>query len=267
MSPKANLVMVVSRGAGEQDSGQLGLHLGISQIRSPFFGHNDNVPRWQDLLVASKKLSQEALDPVAPEGFAHLATRYQPQPRAFSLPGGQADAEMRRVQFSSLCLSPEILPAAAEPLVLGKAGRPGGCNNVTGDVSLAGGLEGVLQRGSLYLTPRGASGPWPGGAVIFGARPWCASGPGSRGCESGAVYSAEKCVSLRFFLGDNFTYKPFINHFSGILSRTRKSKLRELSNSGGQPRPPGPSLIFLAGNGCLQSPMNPSILDIFRVKI
>lgn len=46
MSPRASLVMVVSVGAGEQDSGQLGLNLSIGQIRSPFFGHDDYVSRW-----------------------------------------------------------------------------------------------------------------------------------------------------------------------------------------------------------------------------
>jgi hypothetical protein len=135
MSPRASLVMVVSGGAAKQDSGQLGLHLGISQIRSPFLGHDDQVPRRQALLVASKKFPQEALDPVAPGGFAHLAPRHQPQPAVFPLPWYQADAEVRRVQFFSPCLGPEIFPAAPEPLVSGKPGRPGWCVSVTGDVS------------------------------------------------------------------------------------------------------------------------------------
>jgi hypothetical protein len=117
--------MVVSFGAGEQDPSQLGLHLGIGQIRSPFFGHDDNIPRGQDLFVAPEKLPQEALYPVAATGFAHLAPRHQPQAGAFAFPRGQADAEMRRVQFLSSCLGPLVLLAAANPLVSGKAGPLG----------------------------------------------------------------------------------------------------------------------------------------------
>jgi hypothetical protein len=77
MSPKASLVMVVSVGAGEQNLGQLGLHLSKSQIRGPFLGHDNYVPPRQPLFVASEKLPQEPLDPVAPEGLAHLAPHHQ----------------------------------------------------------------------------------------------------------------------------------------------------------------------------------------------
>ena len=222
--------MVISGGAGKQDSGQFGLHLGISQIGGPFFGHNNNIPWGQIPFMASEKLPEEPLNPVAPGGLAHFAPGHQPQPGAFALPRGQADAKMRRVQSFSPCLGPEVLPAAAKPLVSGKAGRLKGCSGVTDNVSLVGGLGGMVQRGSLYLTPRGASGPWPGGAAKSGNRPWCACVSESHGCEPGAVYSAEKYVSWKFFLGDNFSHKLFINHFSGDLSRTRKPNSRELSD-------------------------------------
>ena len=198
MSPRASLVMGINVGAGKQDSGQLGLHLGICQIRGPFFSHNDYIPRRQPVFVASEKLPQQPFDPIALEGLARLAPRHQSQPGAWALSWGQADTEMRCIQFFSPDLGPEILPATAKPFLSGKAGRPGGCCGGTGNVSLTGGLEGVFQRCSLYLTPRGASDPWPGGAAKSGGPPWCACAPGSHGCEPGAVYSVEKFVSLHF---------------------------------------------------------------------
>ena len=149
MSTRASLVMVLSLGAGQQDFRQFVLHLGIGQIRSPFFGHDDDVPRRQELFVAPEKFSQEALHPVAATGFAHLAPRDQPQPGAASLPRGQADAEVRRVQSFSPCLGPQVLLAAADPLVSGKAGRLPGCGGFTGEVSRGGGLWGGRERCSL----------------------------------------------------------------------------------------------------------------------
>jgi hypothetical protein len=187
--------MGVVVGTGKQDSGQLSLHLNISQIRGPFLGHDDYVSRRQPLLVASKKLPQEPLDPVALEGFASLAPHHQTQPGAFALPWGQADAEMRGVPFFSPGLGPEVLPATTKPLCAGKAGRLGRRGGALGAVGWAGGLEGMLQRGSLGLTPRGACDPWPGDAVKSGVRPWSSCGPGSRGCGPGGVYSADKFAS------------------------------------------------------------------------
>lgn len=123
MSPRANLVISVQVRVTEQDSGQLSLHLGESQIRSSFFSHDNYVPRWQRFLRASKKLSEEALNAVTPGGLAHLAPGHQPQPGSLSFPRGYPDTEMRRVQFFAPCLGPEVLPATAKPLVSGKAGR------------------------------------------------------------------------------------------------------------------------------------------------
>jgi hypothetical protein len=187
--------MVVSVGAGEQNLGQLGLHLSKSQISGPFLGHNNYVPPRQPLFVVSEKLPQEPLNPVAPEGLAHLAPHHQTQPGAWTLSWGQADTEVRCVQFFSPCLGPEILSAPTKPLLSGKAGHPLGVGGGAGCVSRAGGLGGVLQRGSLYLTPRGACDPWPGGAAKSGVHLWSAYASKSRGCGSGAVYSAEKFVS------------------------------------------------------------------------
>ena len=154
MSPRASLVMGVRVGAGQQDSGQLGLHLGVCQIRGPFFSHNDYITRRQPVFVASEKLPQQPFDPIALEGLARLAPRHQSQPGAWALSWGQADTEMRCVQFFSPGLGPEILPATAKPFLSGKAGRPGGCTGGTGNISLTGGLEGVLQRCSLFYTER-----------------------------------------------------------------------------------------------------------------
>ena len=253
MSPRASLVMSIRLGAREQDSSQLGLHLGIGQIGSPFLGHDDNVPGRKQLLVAAEKLPEEALHPVAPTGFAHLAPRHQPQPGAGSLPRSQGDAKMRGVKSFSPRLGPEVLPAAAEPLVSGKAGRMRGCVSVTGEMSLAGGLGGVRQRGSLSFTPRGACGPWPGGSATPGVRPSCSCGSKSRGCGTGAVCSVDTFVSWRFFLGGNFCHKLFINHFSTDLSRRRKLKLRKMGDLGNPSKPPDLSVrraLTLMAKGC-----------------
>jgi len=146
--------MGVSFGAGQQDSGQLGLHLGVCQIRGPFFSHNDYIPRGQSVFVASEKLPEQPFDPVALEGLARLAPRHQSQPGAWALSWGQADTEMRCIQFFPPGLGPEILPATAKPFLSGKAGRPGGRRGGTGNVSRTGGFEGVIQRCSLFYTER-----------------------------------------------------------------------------------------------------------------
>jgi|WetSurMetagenome_2_1015567.scaffolds.fasta_scaffold794104_1 hypothetical protein len=138
MSTRATLVMVIRWGAGHEKPGQLGLHLGVGQIGSPFFGHDDNVHRRQESFVAPEKLPEQALHPVAPMGLAHLAPRHQPQPGAGSLPRGQADAEVRRVQSFSPGLGPLVFLAAADPLVAGEAGRFPGPGGFTGEVSGAG---------------------------------------------------------------------------------------------------------------------------------
>jgi hypothetical protein len=82
--------------------------------------------------MAAKKFPEEAFNPVAPGGLAHLAPRHQPQPGACAFPWGQADAEVRCVQFFPPCLGPQVLPAAAKPLISRKAGLPGGGGRVTG---------------------------------------------------------------------------------------------------------------------------------------
>jgi hypothetical protein len=195
MSPRATLVMVILAGVGKQDSGQLGPHLGISQIRSPFLGHDDNIPRRQALFVAPEKLPEEALYTVALKGLTHLAPRHQTQAAAWALPRGQTDAEMRRKQSFPPGLGPEVLPTAAEPFVSGKAGRLRGCGGITWEVSRAGRLGDALQRCSLYVTPRGACGLWPGGFAIPGVPPWCSCGSGSRECGTSLIDWAERCVS------------------------------------------------------------------------
>lgn len=141
--------MMVSVGAGEQNPGQLGLHLARGQIRGPFLGHDNNVPPRQPLFVAAEKLPEEPLDPVAPEGLANFTPHHQTQAGAWTLGGGQADTEVRCGQFFSPGLGPEILPTAAQPLLSGKAGRPFGRGGGTGNVSRTGGFGGVLQCGSL----------------------------------------------------------------------------------------------------------------------
>jgi hypothetical protein len=101
--------------------------------------------------VASKKLPEQALDAIALKGLAHLASGHQTQTAAWPLPRGQGHAEVRRIPPFSPGLGPEVLLTAAEPLVSGKAGRLRGCGGITGEMSWAGGLGGVLQRCSLYL--------------------------------------------------------------------------------------------------------------------
>jgi len=68
--------MVFDSGAGEQDLGQLGLHLGIGQFGSPFFGHDDDVPWGQQSLVAPEKFPEETLDAVAARRLAHFAASH-----------------------------------------------------------------------------------------------------------------------------------------------------------------------------------------------
>jgi hypothetical protein len=142
---------MVCFGAGRQDLQELGPDLCICQIRSPFFGHDNNIPGRQHLLVASKKLPEQALYAVALKGLAHLASGHQPQTASWPLPRGQGNAEMRRIPALPPGLGPEVLLTAAEPLVSGKAGRLRGGGGSTGEMSWAGGLGGVLQRCSLYL--------------------------------------------------------------------------------------------------------------------
>jgi hypothetical protein len=163
--------------------------------------------------VASEKLPEEPLHPVAPAGFADLASRHQPQAGAMPLPRSQGNAKMCRVESFAPGLGPLILPAAAEPLFPGKAGPGRDC--------VTGGLGGRCQRGSLWFTPRGVCGPWPGGFAAPGVRPWCSCGSESRGSGTGAVCSADRFVSWRFFLRDIFCHKLFINHFRTLLSRRR----------------------------------------------
>ena len=131
MSTRASLVMVVLAGVGKQDFGQLGPHLGISQIRSPFLGHDDNIPRRQALFVAPEKLPDKAPYAVALKGFTHLASRHQTQAATGALPRGQTDAEMRRKQSFPPGLGPEVLPTTAKPFVSGKAGRLRGLGGIT----------------------------------------------------------------------------------------------------------------------------------------
>ncbi len=138
--------MMVGLGAADENPGQFGLHLGIGQIRGPFFGHDNNIPRRQELLVAPEKLPEEALHPVAAAGIAHLASRHQPQTGAEAFPRGQADAEMRRVQSFSSCLGPEVLSAAANPRVSGKAGRCRGGGGFPGEETWLGGLRRGRER-------------------------------------------------------------------------------------------------------------------------
>jgi hypothetical protein len=69
---------MVRFGAGLQDLQQLGPDLGIRQIRSPFFGHDNNISGRQHLFVAPEKLPEQALYAVALKGLAHLASGHQP---------------------------------------------------------------------------------------------------------------------------------------------------------------------------------------------
>jgi hypothetical protein len=195
MSKRASLVMVFRFGAGQQHFRQLGPDLIIRQIRSPFFSHDDNIPGRQHLFVATEKLPEQALYAVALKGLAHLAPGHQTQTAFWPLPRGQAHAEMRRKPALPPGLGPEVFPAAAEPLVSGKAGRLWGCGGVTGEMSWAGGLGGAVQRCSLYFTPTGVCGLWLGGFARPGVPPWCSCGSESHECGTFSIDWADRCVS------------------------------------------------------------------------
>ena len=138
--------MMVGPGAADEYIGQFGLHLGIGQIRGPFFSHDNDIPRRQELPVAPEKLPEEALHPVAAAGLAHLASRHQPQTGTDAFPRGQADAEMRRVQSFSSCLGPDVLLMAANPRISGKAGRCRGGGGFPGEETCIGGLRRGRER-------------------------------------------------------------------------------------------------------------------------
>ncbi len=201
--------MLVSLGAGEQDSRQLGLHLGIRQIRRPFFGHDDNVLRRQKLLVAPEKLPEEALHPVAAVGFTHLAPRHQPQPGAFAISWGQADAEVRRVQSFSPCLGPQVLLTAADPLVSGKAGRLWGCGGFTLEASWVGGFWGGRERCSLKISHREAF-PALGPAALQHPAPALAAHAGQ---EAVGARPLEPARLIRAFHGDSSLGTIFVTNF------------------------------------------------------
>lgn len=105
MSPKIILSIISKSQAGEEGRTQLLLHLLISQLGRPFFGHDDNVRLGQAFLVAPEKFPKQALDPVAADRRAYLPSHHQSQARADTFPQGQTNPEMGRVEFSAPGLS------------------------------------------------------------------------------------------------------------------------------------------------------------------
>jgi hypothetical protein len=81
--------------------------------------------------VAPEKLPEQALDPVALAGLAHLASGHQTEAAGFPFPRSQGDAEVRRIPAFSPGLDPEVFRTAAKSLVPGKAGRLRGGGGIT----------------------------------------------------------------------------------------------------------------------------------------
>jgi hypothetical protein len=241
--------MTVNLPAPDQDLEQLGFHLVIGQIGRPLFGHNDDISRRQAVFVAAKKLPEEALHPVAPGGLAHLASGHQPQAGAGALPRGQADAEMRREQPCPPGLGPEVLPAAAQPLLPGKAGRLGGGLGLVRAVSLAGGLAGVGQRRSLLL-PRealAASGPallqHPAAALGAHAAPEAVgASPAPVARLKSAFHGILPCFKIKS--------QTFYKSFQGPFVKDVKFKLNPGPAPGSRPGRRGLTSLLRGTPGC-----------------
>jgi len=187
--------MGVNRGAGRQNPEQFGLHLGIGQKGSPFFGHDDDIHGWQQLLVTPEKFPQQALDAVALRRRTHLAADRQTQTGGRPRRRGQADAEMPGVKLFPPGLGLEIFPPLAEPGFFREAGRPGRNRKGAGRWGLRGELGGPAQRNSSDLTKPGASGPGTGAAATPGGRLCCSCGLKTRGCGPSSVCWVERSVS------------------------------------------------------------------------
>ncbi len=119
-------------GPGEQQPAQLLFDLMISQSRSPFLGHDDQVKGGQSGLVAAKKFPEQALDAIALHRFSQAPGHHQPQPGMAFGHGSQDHAEMARVEPLALGLRPQKVLAMAEPLRLGETGGPSGVGFRTG---------------------------------------------------------------------------------------------------------------------------------------
>ena len=140
-------------GPGEQQPAQLLFDLMISQSRSPFLGHDDQVKGGQSGLVAAKKLPEQALDAIALYRFSQAPGNHQPQPGMAFGHGSQGHAEMAGVEPLTLGLRPQKFLAMAEPRRLGETGGPFGVGFWTGAEhrQLA---SGVRLRGSPPQTER-----------------------------------------------------------------------------------------------------------------
>jgi hypothetical protein len=208
-------------GPGEQEPAQLLFDLMISQRRSPFLGHDDQVGGGQFGFVAAKKFPEQAFDAIALHRLPQAPAHRQSQPGAACGRGRQDQSEMARVEPLALGLRPQELSALAEPICLGETGGPFKVGIRTGAKHRQW-LNGVRRRGSPPLRRRGACGPWPGGASRPGGRPGCSSVPRTRGCGPGANYWVDKCVLT--FMHPSFRnlfqtlYKPFMVLFVKVLA-------------------------------------------------
>lgn len=111
-------------GPGEQQPAQLLFDLMISQSRSPFLGHDDQVDGGQSGFVAAKKFPEQALDAIALHRLPQAPAHHQSQPGAAGGRGSQDHAEMARVEPFALGLGPQEVSAMAEPFCLGETGGP-----------------------------------------------------------------------------------------------------------------------------------------------
>jgi hypothetical protein len=84
-------------GTGQQKPAQFLFDLMVHQLRSPFFGHDDQVDDRQLRTMAAKKFPEQALYPVPLHRFPQALGHDHAQPGTFCGRGRQSHAKMARV--------------------------------------------------------------------------------------------------------------------------------------------------------------------------
>ncbi len=122
----------------------------ITQFRRALFGHDDQIAPRQQSLVKAEKFPEQALDAVALNRFAQALGDHHSQAGMIGRAGGQAKAEVGRVESSAPGLGREKFPPPAEAVRLGEAGRALAGRGAAGR-RLTGIARGAAQRSSLDL--------------------------------------------------------------------------------------------------------------------
>ncbi len=163
---------------------------------------------------------------------------------------------MRREQPFPPGLGPEVLPAAAQPLLPGKAGRLGGGIGLRGAVRLAGGLAGVLQRRSLLLAREAlaASGPallqHPASALgAHAAAEAVGASPAPVARLKSAFHGILPCRKIKS--------QTFYKSFQGPFVKDLKSRLNSGPAPGSRPKERGQSSIRRGTPGCWRAGAHP----------